>query len=49
MRWEEWRQRKADTFWARHEAKEREWMMREDPRLKHEVPGLGDAGGRKTA
>ncbi|CAL1173656.1 unnamed protein product [Cladocopium goreaui] len=37
MRWEEWRQRKADTFWARHEAKEREWMMREDPRLKHEA------------
>eukprot|EP00435_Cladocopium_sp_Y103_P018803 s4904_g4.t1 len=37
MRWEEWRQRKADAFWARHEAKEREWMMREDPRLKHEA------------
>eukprot|EP00913_Durusdinium_trenchii_P004943 g4590.t1 len=37
MRWEEWRQRKAETFWAIHEAKEREWMLREDPRLKHEA------------
>ena len=37
MRWEEWRQRRADTFWAMHEAKEREWMLREDPMLKHEA------------
>ena len=37
MRWEEWRQRKAESFWAAQELRERQWMMREDPRLKHEA------------
>ena len=45
MRWEEWRQRKAETFWAIHEAKEREWMLREDPRLKHEAGHPPMSGG----
>ena len=37
MRSEEKRQRKADAFWAEHEAKEREWMLEEDPKLKHQA------------
>ncbi|CAJ1408228.1 unnamed protein product [Effrenium voratum] len=37
MRWEEFRQIKGERFCAEKEAKEREWMLREDPRIKHEA------------
>ena len=37
MRWEEFRQKKADIFWTAQEAKERNAMFHEDPQLLHEA------------
>eukprot|EP00439_Symbiodinium_sp_Y106_P012060 s2756_g1.t2 len=37
MRWEEYRQKKADIFWAAQEAEERNAMFHEDPQRLHEA------------
>ena len=37
MRWEEYRQKKADIFWAAQEAEERNAMIHEDPQRLHEA------------
>lgn len=42
MRWEEFRQIKGERFCAEKEAKEREWMQREDPRIKHEAEEMAE-------
>ncbi|CAE7571025.1 unnamed protein product, partial [Symbiodinium pilosum] len=37
MRWEEYRQKKSEIYWAAREAEERECMFHEDPRRQHEA------------